>query len=107
MSDQGAPLQGGGRWFNPTSAHKRNRTSRGLLVREKLPKEKSSLISEGRPDLDAYQVVYLIIGAHSAAPWKSLPFFSKVALMQATRHLRLIGFPVSLAGTSQEDESSS
>lgn len=72
-------------------------------ARDLLPNDRGDLLSIERPVRDAHGVVYLIIGADQEAPWRSLPFFSKVALMQASRQLGIVGFPLTLAGTPGED----
>ena len=61
--------------------------------------DRMELIPE-QPERGANEVTYLIIGADPVAPWKSLPFFSKVALMQASANIRSLGFPVRIAGTA-------
>ncbi len=71
-------------------------------ARDLLPDDRGDLLSVDRPVQGAHAVVYLIIGADQEAPWRSLPFFSKVALMQASRQLGIVGFPLTLAGTSGE-----
>ncbi len=46
-----------------------------------------------------YQVVYLVIGVKADQPvWRSLPFFSQIALTQAARTLSSMGVHVALAG---------
>lgn len=72
-------------------------------ARDLLPEARGGLLSTERPARGAHDVVYLIIGADPEMPWRSLPFFSKVALMQASRQLEIIGFPLSLAGTPSEN----
>ncbi len=56
------------------------------------------IAAEGLSGTD-YQVVYLIIGVDTGEPtWKSLPFFSQVALAQAARTLGSMGVRVALSG---------
>ena len=56
------------------------------------------IAAEGLTGAD-YQVVYLIIGVDAGEPtWKSLPFFSQVALTQAYRTLGSMGVRTAIAG---------
>lgn len=68
-------------------------------ARTLLPPEQVDLIPAAEPERGADSVTYLVIGANQREPWRSIPFFSKVALMQASRQLEILGMPLSLAGT--------
>lgn len=70
-----------------------------LRIRTLLPDSQVDIVPVERPNPREYSVVYLLINAEVGCPWKSLPFFSKVALMQAARQFGLLGMPLAIAGT--------
>ncbi len=53
-------------------------------------------IPDSRPDPAQFEVVYAIIAKNGSGWPKSLPFFSKLNLRQASHRLQLLGFKVSL-----------
>ena len=64
---------------------------------DKVPPEFAGLFGAA-PETDQFELVYLILGADSAAPVSQLPFFSKVALSQVLQDVALAGFRLSVAG---------
>lgn len=62
---------------------------------EKLNPNLSTLIPDSRPEPHKYEVVYAIISKNNSSELASLPFFSKLNLMQATQQLTTLGYKVS------------
>lgn len=68
------------------------------LVREAVTEvnpEFESLIPEDRPNPQNYEVVYAVIAAPGGGWPQSLPFFSRLHLMQAAQRLQTLGYSVS------------
>lgn len=70
-------------------------------VQGKIAEEDSSFVHVVDSDIsgDQYTLVYLILGRREGVSLaQSLPFFSQVALVQATKLLRSMGISVEIAG---------
>lgn len=65
-------------------------------VNQKLPRSHKLADSTKPPNVKEYPIVLAIVSPSSRAIDKSLPFFARLALRNTERHLRLVGYPMSI-----------